>query len=113
MFKRHGIEIIYRVSLTMVASFGFMLLCTLFWPVVHHLFLLIFLLVVGIFAYIFVWCVQSSVFIRVFRNIARVASFFYLVLQTMSLVDMAFTFHDWLLMKIDETNVTLFVYYYP
>lgn len=83
-----------------------MFVITLFWPVLHHMFLLVFLLLVALFAYLFVWKLKSASFLLKYRSFARGASFLYLVLQAMSLVDMSFTFHDWLIRKVDETNVS-------
>ena len=91
----------------MTFSFLFMFLCTLCWPFLHHMFLLVFLIFVGIFSYVFVWGIKSNAFISGYRSVARIASFLYLVLQAMSLVDMAFSFHEWLLSKIEETDVSL------
>ena len=90
----------------MFASFTCMFVITLFWPVLHHMFLLVFLLLVALFAYLFVWKLKSASFLLKYRSFARGASFLYLVLQAMSLVDMSFTFHDWLIRKVDETNVS-------
>ena len=95
----------YRVSLTMFASFACMFVITLFWPVLHHMFLLVFLLLVALFAYLFIWKLKSPSFLLKYRSFARGASFLYLVLQSMSLVDLSFTFHEWLITKVDETNV--------
>ena len=90
----------------MFASFACMFVITLFWPVLHHMFLLVFLLLVALFAYLFIWKLKSSAFLLKYRSFARGASFLYLVLQSMSLVDLSFTFHEWLIKKVDETNVS-------
>lgn len=70
------------------------------------MFLLVFTLIFGVFIYVFVWGIKSDAFVSGFRNVARIASFFYLVLQAMALVDMSFTFHEVLVEKIDDTDVT-------
>ena len=112
IFKRHGIEIVYRIAYALAAAYAFMFICTLCWPFLHHMFLLVFILVLAVFVYVFVWGIKSNAFLSGFRNVARIASFFYLILQAMSLVDMSFTFHEFLIDKIDDTNVYIFYFFY-
>ena len=101
IFKRHGIEIVYRIAYALAAAYAFMFICTLCWPFLHHMFLLVFILVLAVFVYVFVWGIKSNAFLSGFRNVARIASFFYLILQAMSLVDMSFTFHEFFQVVLD------------
>lgn len=69
------------------------------------MFLGIFLLILIFFTWLFIWGVDSSSWIGFYRGCARVGSVFYLILQLMAFVDLSFTVHDLLIVKMDETNV--------
>lgn len=71
------------------------------------MFLGIFLLILIFFTWLFLWGISSSGWINFYRGLARVGAFFYLVLQLMAFVDLAFTVHEVLTNKMDETNVAL------
>ena len=105
IFGTHGIELVYRASCALACSFGFLFLLTLAWPVMHHMFLGIFVILLLIFSGIFIWGIKSTAWLIGFRNFARIASALWLIMQSVSLVDFAFTIHDILTAKMDETNV--------
>ena len=108
LFGRHGIEIVYRVSCAVFCSFFLLFLSTLAWPATHHMFLGIFLLILIFFTWLFLWGIKSSGWINGYRVAARIGSFIYLILQLMAFVDMAFTIHELLIVKMEETNVVFF-----
>ena len=75
------------------------------WPWLHHMFLGVFLVFIIFFSWLFLWGIKSSDWINGYRNVRRIASAFYLILQLMAFVDLSFTCHDVLISKMDETNV--------
>ena len=105
LFGRHGIEIVYRISYALTAAYGFMFLCTLCWPFLHHMFLIIFTMLIVGFLFLFLYGIKSNEFLSGYRHVTRIGSFVYLVLQAIALVDMAFTFHEYFMEKIEQTDV--------
>ena len=86
-----------------------MFLCTVCWPFLHHMFLIIFTMLVVGFLFVFLYGIRSNEFLSGYRHVARIGSFVYLVLQAIALVDMAFTFHEYFMEKIENTDVFLSV----
>lgn len=105
IFGTHGIEIVYRISASIAASFLLLFLCTLAWPWTHHMFMGIFFVVLLFMGWLFIWGIKSDAWIVPYRSLCRVVSFFYLVLQLMAFVDFSFTLHEMITAKLDETNV--------
>ncbi|KAK8807640.1 hypothetical protein WA171_000593 [Blastocystis sp. BT1] len=103
-FGTAGIEIVYRLSCALVCSYGILFFCTLFWPATHHMVLGVFVVILIFFTWLFVWGVNSVDWLYGYRGVARILSAFYLVLQSLSLVDFAFTLHDVLTQKMEDTN---------
>ena len=95
----------YRISCSLVCSYGLLTLTSYCWPVTHHMFLGVFLVIAIFFTWLFVWGIKSTAWIYGFRSVARIVSAIYLVLQAIALVDFAFTLHDIITAKMEETNV--------
>ncbi|KAK8824087.1 serine incorporator [Blastocystis sp. ATCC 50177/Nand II] len=104
IFGTHGIEIVYRISASIAASFLLLFLCTLAWPWTHHMFMGIFFVVLLLMGWLFIWGIKSDAWIVPYRSLCRIVSFFYLVLQLMAFVDFSFTLHEMITAKLDETN---------
>ena len=104
-FGTAGIEIVYRVSCALVCSFTLLFFSTLAWPVTHHMFFGVFFLILIFFSWLFIWGIDSIQWMTGFRNIARVLSAIYLILQSLALVDFAFSLHEIISEKMEETNV--------
>ena len=105
IFGMHGIEIVYRASAALAASFFLLFLCTFAWPWTHHMFMGIFFVVLLLMSWLFIWGIKSDAWVVPYRSVCRVVSFFYLILQLMAFVDFSFTLHEVITAKMDETNV--------
>lgn len=76
------------------------------------MFLGVFLLFVIFFSWLFLWGIdsESKGWVIGYRNVSRIASGAYLILQLMALVDFSFTCHEMMTEKMDETNVNFWIY---
>lgn len=78
------------------------------------MFLGVFLLFVVFFSWLFLWGIdpETKGWVLGYRNVSRIASCAYLILQLMALVDFSFTCHEMMTEKMDETNVNynFFIY---
>lgn len=69
------------------------------------MFLGVFVLILIFFTWLFVWGIKSVDWLNGYRGVARILSAVYLVLQSLSLVDFAFTLHEIITQKMEDTNV--------
>jgi len=98
----YGNQAVYRFSFSLVVFFVLMVIVTAITPSMHRSWWFVKLLFwAGItVAWFFI---PGTVFV-VYREIARVMSFFYVVLQILILLNMAYSLHETLLAQMDPSN---------